>query len=141
MLGNIDEAEDMTQQAFVNAFRQIAKFNGRSSFKTWIYAITLNLCRKKLRYKKIIPFQLEEGMIFDSHENAEVTLLEKQRKEMLQKVLPELPFKQRAVITLRINEELSFGEIAKILKCSMNAAKVNFQHGIRRLKKELGSEK
>ena len=63
-----------------------------------------------------------------------------EEKSLLQREIFKLPLKQRETITLRINEELPFSEIANILGCSANSAKVNFQHGVNQLNKVLKNE-
>jgi RNA polymerase sigma-70 factor (ECF subfamily) len=134
LLNSKDESHDATQQVFLNVLRGVAKFRGNSSFKTWLYSIALNECRSRLKRKKIfeeIDVLLDIKSIDPLQER---TLETRRRKEALRASLKSLPFKQRAAVTLRINDEMPFSEIARSLGCSVNSAKVNFQHGMNRLK-------
>jgi RNA polymerase sigma-70 factor (ECF subfamily) len=134
MLGSVDESEDVTQQVFINVFQKADKFKGKSSFKTWLYSVAINECRNHRRKLKNINFiEVNKNMASDI-QNVEDDLKKKQQKELIREEIEKLPFKQRAVINLRINEELTFKEIASILKCSVNSAKVNFQHGLKKIK-------
>ena len=139
LLGNRDDAEEATQRVFISVFRNISKFRGDSSFKTWLYSITLNECRMCGRKTVLERVPIESTDNLEGTNNPESELYSKERVELLRKAILNLPFKQRAVITLRINEELAFKDIADALQCSVNSAKVNFQHGISRLKEMMGN--
>lgn len=138
MLGNREDAEEAVQQTFIAVFRNIKKFRGESSLKTWLFSIALNECRmSKRRRNPNVSIAVLEGAAAEDG-NPEDEASGREHATLLRTALARLPLKQRAVITLRINEELSFREIADALGCSENSAKVNFQHGINRLKKEIG---
>lgn len=139
LLGNREDAEEATQRVFISVFRNISKFRGECSFKTWLYTVTLNECRISSRKAGIKKAPEESVESLEDKNNPEIEFYSKERKELLRKALLELPFKQRAVIAMRINEELAFKDIAGALQCSVNSAKVNFQHGISRLKKMMES--
>jgi RNA polymerase sigma-70 factor (ECF subfamily) len=138
MLGNREDAEEAVQQTFIAVIRNIKKFRGECSLKTWLFSIALNECRmsKRRRIADVSIAVLEDAIAEDGNPEDEAS--GREHSAMLRTALTQLPLKQRAVITLRINEELTFREIADALGCSENSAKVNFQHGINRLKKEIG---
>lgn len=140
LLGNREDAEEATQQVFISVFRNIARFRGDSSFKTWLYTIALNECRMTGRKNSLNKISVEPADNLEDTSNPEKEFYNKEKNELLHKAMLDLPFKQRSVITLRINEELSFKEIADATQCSVNSAKVNFQHGINRLKEMMGNE-
>jgi len=134
LLGNREDAEEATQQTFIAAFRNMKKFRGDSSFKTWLFSIALNECRMSRRKNHPAAALSASANDIEDTENPEDEFYDKERAALIRKALGRLPMRQRAVITLRINEELTFREIASALQCSVNSAKVNFQHGINRLK-------
>jgi RNA polymerase sigma-70 factor (ECF subfamily) len=139
LLGNREDAEEATQRTFIAAFRNMKKFRGDSSFKTWLFSIALNECRMSKRKHRPAEAITASANDIEDTENPENEFYDKERAALLRKALGRLPLKQRAVITLRINEELTFREIADALQCSVNSAKVNFQHGINRLKEMMGT--
>jgi RNA polymerase sigma-70 factor (ECF subfamily) len=139
LLGNREDAEEATQRVFISVFCKISKFRGDSSFNTWLFSITLNECRMSERRAVIQKAPIESADNLEDSKNPESELYSKERIELLKKEILNLPFKQRAVIALRINEELAFKDIADALQCSVNSAKVNFQHGINRLKEMMGN--
>ncbi len=135
MLGSREAAEDGTQAVFVKVFKNIRKFKGNSSFKTWVYSIALNEGRSSLRKLKKAPIQHNDEIeIEDSSGTPENEILDSEEKALLFRAMRELSYKQRAVITMRLNEEVPFKEIAAALGITENAAKVNFQHGYKKLK-------
>jgi len=134
MLGSVENAEDATQQVFINVFRKADKFKGKSSFKTWLYSVAINECRNRIRKFRKYRFSELDNNTPAETEGIDEKLGTKQQKEMIRRGIERLPFKQRAVVNLRINEELPFREIASVLGSSVNSAKVNFQHGLNSLK-------
>jgi RNA polymerase sigma-70 factor (ECF subfamily) len=139
LLGNREDAEETTQRTFIAAFRNIKMFRGDSSFKTWLFSIALNECRMSRRKNRPEAVLSASATEIEGTGNPEDEFYGKERAALLRRALGRLPLRQRAVITLRINEELTFQEIASALQCSVNSAKVNFQHGINRLKEMMGT--
>lgn len=137
MLGTAELAEEATQSVFVKLFKNIGKFKGKSSFKTWLYAIALNESRGYRRKLSREPAQAEEVDIPDLSSNPERDLSREEERDLLRGALARLSFKQRSVVTLRINDELPFAQIAEALGMSVNSAKVNYQHGFKRLQEIL----
>ena len=142
LLGNDEDARDISQEAFVKAYFNLKSFREDSSLYTWLYRIVYNLCISHLRRKKIISFfsldQHDEGMEFDSKEPDPSETLE--RKEILGAVtnaLKSLPPKQRAVFTLHQLEGLTHGEIAGIMGITEGAVKASYFHAVRKLQERL----
>ena len=122
------------QKTFVRAFTKFDTFEGRSSVKTWLYRIALNVCRNEVRGRKMHEELKENVQQTQPKPDALEQILEQERSESLAKGLQRLSWKQKEVIALRIYEEYSFKEIAQITNQSENSAKVNFHHGMRKLK-------
>ncbi len=136
VLGDDAEAADATQECFVKAVRALPRFRGDSSFRTWLLTIAGNEAKGVFRKRKRRAEQgLESAgpLVSDQPEAGDVTEL-KQEAEMARVMVAKLPDKQRLAVTLRIDEGLSFREIGEIIGSSEGAARVNYHHGIRRLR-------
>lgn len=123
-VGNEQEAEDITQEVFVKAWRNLKKFDRNKSFKTWLFSIAKNSCIDFLKKKKTIPFSefyIENGdnLITDTLADPSPLpqeLLEKtEMTQMLNSALEKLPPKYRMVLFLRYNDHFNFREIAESL--------------------------
>ena len=138
MCGDQGEAPDIAQKVFLKAYSKLRSFKRRSTFKTWLYSIAINLCRNELRRRKRWgrPQQIEDAGL-GLEPAVEENLIGEERRRMLAGAVENLPPKQKAVLVLRIYKEMSFQEIAQAVGISENSAKVNFHHAVRRLQGEL----
>ena len=136
MVGKPQDAEDVTQMAFVNVFRSLAKFKRQSQFKTWLYKIALNLCLNHIKKSKVRETE-ELDYTMASEDNPVATVVDKERREELAKAIEELPEKQRLTVVLRTYQDLSYQEVSEVLGCSEGAAKANFHFAVQKLKKKL----
>jgi len=130
MTFNHDDAADLTQEAFVKAFRSLSKFKEKSSFFTWIYRIGVNLTLNHLKKKKARRFfsfdqYLTDGVPskdserFSSNESNSVrTTLLNELHEKLNEALLKLSDKHRTIVVLFEIDGLSHKEIASIMKCT-----------------------
>jgi RNA polymerase sigma-70 factor (ECF subfamily) len=137
MVWNETDAADLSQRTFVNAFRNIRGFDGRSSFKTWLYRIAINVCKNHFRDD---PRRREvniEGMVFVDGTNALEHMISEEERRRLSLALNELPEKQRHTIILKVHQELTYKEIAEITGSSEGTAKANFHFGVKKLRKIL----
>ncbi|MFN7145897.1 MAG: sigma-70 family RNA polymerase sigma factor, partial [Myxococcota bacterium] len=123
MVRDPEEARDITQNAFIKAYQNLASFRIESSFYTWIYRIAMNLaidhCRKNKRRKtsafdEAVASRDEDGTIIELHqaESPQKALQRKQLHERIFAALDELSEDQREVVLLREVEGLSYKEIA-----------------------------
>lgn len=136
VLGDDAEAADATQECFVKAVRALPRFRGDSSFRTWLLTIAGNEAKGVFRKRKRRAEQALESagpLVSDQPEAGDVTEL-KQEAERARVMVAKLPDKQRLAVTLRIDEGLSFREIGEIIGSTEGAARVNYHHGIRRLR-------
>lgn len=129
-----EDSDEVTQKTFIQAYTHLGKFRFESSFKTWIMKIALNLSRNYLRAfgRKIL--ELDDQMADPASQGEFEKREQEEEKRWLERSLEELPAMQKEVIVLRIYEELSFKEIAGMVSTSEGSAKVNFHHGMKRLK-------
>lgn len=136
-LQNREEAQDVAQRALLEAFAHLPGFRGESSFRTWLYRIALNLASHAGR-KAQAERRLREVPLVDEPRgeaaSGEQRLDGQARRQALQRAVAGLPEKQRRAVELRVFEDLSFREVGEVLGCSEDAAKMNFHHGLRRLR-------
>ena len=139
ILGDEDLAADASQNSFLKAFRAIDRFRGEAAFRTWLLAIAGNEARGHLRKAgRRKERGLEDVGAISAPGNdpsTEVTL--RSEAARVRAAVDELPHKQRLSVTLRIDDDLSFREIGEIIGSSEGSARVNYHHGIRRLRELL----
>ena len=157
--GDTEEAQDLTQEAFLKVFKNLKKFKGKSSFYTWFYRIVVNACidgvRRRRRREKIFSlWPSEESRGESSREEMEGqsemqetsnpmrTLRGKQLTEEAQQALRSLSEKQRVVFQLKVMEEMSIPEIAQVMKMAEGTVKSHLfraTHVLREALKEWAS--
>lgn len=121
MVGNFETAREISQEAFVRVFRNIARFDLKKNFYTWLYQITVNLCIDQLRkasHGRTVDLEAVGGMAdpsrpdpSDEHERGETG-------RRVHRALDQLPPKYKAVLTLRDIQGFSCEEISEIVGCS-----------------------
>ncbi len=140
ILHDEDRAQDAAQETFLKALRGLETFRGDAAFKTWLVTIAVNEARASLRRTgRRVEMPLEESALPgnpgpDPSEQA-VTGSEVGR---IRACLATLPEKQRLAVSLRIFEGMSFREVGEAIGSSEGAARVNYHHGIRRLRELVG---
>lgn len=139
MMRDLDLAEDVVQESFVKAFQKIHQFEEKSSFKSWIYRITVNTAKNKLRGNSRESMSLENVSISINAE-AESGLVHQAIQLRLREEIDSLPTKQQTALVLRIYEEMSFKEIAQIMECPYDTAKANYRHALLKLKQSIQGE-
>jgi RNA polymerase sigma-70 factor (ECF subfamily) len=135
---NQADAEEITQETFVKAFRRIETFRQQSSFYTWIYRIAINLSLNLIRKKGRQTYEFNELQEESRVNPVQLdTLIREQRDKRLESAIALLPEKQRKTLILRIYEGLSTRETANIMSCSEGTVKANLFFAIKTLRKEL----
>jgi RNA polymerase sigma-70 factor (ECF subfamily) len=130
MTGNPAEAEDLTQEAFLQVFRKISTFRGEAAFSTWMHRLAVNLVLMKLRKKGILTSSLEEPVESDSGESRQrefgsddTALTGSVDRVTLQRAIGALPAGYRTVFYLHDVEGYEHKEIAKMIGCSVGNSK------------------
>ena len=136
MLNDEGAAQDVAQDAFIKGFRAIAGFRGEASFRTWILTIAANEARgviRRIGRRKETPIDTAGPMHSEAKGPDETAVIasEAARARMMMEQLPE---KQRLAIAFRIDEGMSFREVGEMIGSIESAARVNYFHGIRRLR-------
>lgn len=138
-LADPDLALDVAQDVFVRAFKGLKNYRGDGRFRTWLFSITLNAARSVARrHKRRGEIQLEAIAQFpDLRTPPDAKAARAEAFARAAAELATLPEKQRGAVTLRVYEGLSFKEIGEIIGCSEGSARVNYHHGIQRLREAL----
>jgi RNA polymerase sigma-70 factor, ECF subfamily len=148
LLKNEADAEDIAQEAFLKAFRNIATFRAESKFGTWLISIAINEARGRLRRQAIIRMEslddnsddntrISPALLRDWREIPLQVVEQKQIREMLQSAVLKLPDIYRQVFLLRDVEELSVAETAEVLQISISSVKVRLHRARLLLQKQL----
>ena len=130
MLGNVSEAEDMTQEAFLHLFRKLGSFRGESAFSTWLHRMTVNLVLMQLRKKGLQLVSLEETLDPSQDDGpkrdfgtADPALTGSVDRVTLERAVATLPPGYRLIFVLHDVEGYEHNEIASMLECSTGNSK------------------
>lgn len=148
---NPDDALDVVQDAFIKAHRHLAKFEGSSSFYTWLYRIVMNLAidhLRKTRRTRQVDFNdsigRDDGEVSDESllprilgQNPGKAVISKEIREQISKALDELSDNHRTVLILRELEGLSYEEMAEAMNCSKGTIMSRLFHARKNMQKRL----
>jgi RNA polymerase sigma-70 factor, ECF subfamily len=145
---NREDAEDALQDAFLNAYMALGRFEGRAKFSSWLTQIAINSALMLLRKRRGRGdmnsgrvFQADDDRIYfdiaDSAPNPEQVYEQHQRRLQLFKAIQNLDPKFRAVIQIQASQECSIHEVARTLNVSVSAAKTRLHRGRMRLRRSL----
>lgn len=143
LIGNEEDAKDLTQDIFVKIWKNLEKFDSSKSLKTWIFTIARNTCYDWLRKKKNLFFsQLNqeenfEDTITDYEPLQDELFIQKENVGRVESALKILSEDQVEVVTLHYTENFSFEEIAKLLRKSTNTIKSQNRRALEKMKKFL----
>lgn len=151
-MGNEEDAYDMAQESLLKAYRSLSTFKGKSSFSTWIYRITTNVCLDELRRRKrrIASLSLDERLatregdevekeIVDPAPTADAVYEQREYSQYIQTILNRLRPEHRAILILRDMMDFSYTEIADILQCSVGTVKSRLSRARLVFKEKLSS--
>ncbi len=135
---DIHTAEELTEDTFFELMKKRPKFSGKSSFKTWLYAIGRNITAKYLRkHKKLSVVPLEEQDNFADEENIEGDYIKNEQKRVVHKAMHRLKLEYRQILYLSYFEGFSNSEAAVIMKKSSNQIKALLYNAKKALRSEL----
>jgi RNA polymerase sigma-70 factor (ECF subfamily) len=140
MVSDHDDAADLLQKTFVRAFKGLGSFERRSSFKTWLYQIAINLAKNTYRDRSRVKYVSIDDVVIRKDPHTLESLIQKENRLLLRRSLADLPEKQRMTLMLRVQEGKKFEEIAGIMQCSLGTSKANYHHAVQKLKKMLGEK-
>jgi RNA polymerase sigma-70 factor (ECF subfamily) len=145
-VGDRTMARDLAQEVFIRVWRATNRYEPKAKFTTWLYSIAANLCLNQLRSsgkKKrfLSESPVEEVRTLNGENNvsqsAEEILLAEERSRQISHALQNLPENQRMALILKRYDNLSYGEIAKIMECSVSAVESLLVRAKRNLKEKL----
>jgi RNA polymerase sigma-70 factor (ECF subfamily) len=133
MVCNENDAWDLAQEGFLKAWRSIQQFQGRSSFYTWLYSLTVNLTIDSLRRKgRRVEVELDDA-IPSSLPSPRANYHRNEIRQHINAALAQLSPEHRAVIVLKEIEDLQYQEIAKILNLSIGTVMSRLFYGRKQL--------
>ncbi len=136
--GNEDTAKDITQQVFLKLMSSISKFEGRSSFATWLYRFVVNACLDRKRaMRRFLSFGTEQLEIRDKRRSVEDAHIRREMEETVRTAIAGLKPKLRIAILLKYFEDLSYDEMAVALGCSKGTVASRLNRGHRLLAQKL----
>lgn len=150
-LHNKDNADDLTQEVFIQAYQTLEVFKGDATFSTWIYRIAVNASLNKIRKSSKTRFLLRIETVFGSEkskefsfpipdsENPENILILHEHREWVQKALNSLPENQRTAIVLSKYDDLPQKEIAAIMNTTEGAVEALIQRAKANLREKLSA--
>lgn len=141
ILGDPDLAADAAQDGFLKAVRGLDRFRGDARFRTWLLTIVSNEARTQLRKRvrrRETPLD-DAGPVRSREQAVDDGVAVAEEADRARRLLATLPEKQRLSVQLRLDEGLSFKEVGEVIGSSEGAARVNYHHGIRRLREMMES--
>jgi RNA polymerase sigma-70 factor (ECF subfamily) len=136
MTGNLEDADDLTQETFIRAYQYLWRYDTSKKFFTWLYTLALNLIRnhfKKNKYNKSSE-ELSANLLADKNPSPETELIETQEISVY---LLRLEDESRALLIMKFHQGLTFEEIAQITGKSLSAVKMRIYRGLEKLKELL----
>ena len=144
-LGREDDARDVCQEAFLRAYRALRGFKGQAKFSSWLYRITLNLCRDWIRRHRRVQIQqmpedtdpLELAAQMGPVESIEDLAARREMTVVVERAMALLPDEQRTAIILKEYHGLTFQEIADLQGCPLSTVKTRLYQGLTVLRRQL----
>jgi RNA polymerase sigma-70 factor, ECF subfamily len=140
-IGEREGVEELVQDTFVRAFAALDSFKGESSFRTWLFSIERRLMldrrRAERRTRETVPVEESDSV---SEYGALDSLIADEAQERVRRSLEALSPTQREVFTLRVQQGMSYKEIAEVVGSTEGAARVHYPNAIQRVKEFLKDE-
>ena len=139
-VNNHEDANDLTQEVFVRAWRAIGRFRGQSAFSTWLYRIGVNACLNFRAARRPQTMELPETLP-DAGLGADRRLEKEEKAQRVREAVKRLPEKQRATLILKVYQDLTHQEVAQVLGSTVGTVKANLFHALRNLRKLVAEER
>ena len=144
-LGREEEARDVVQEAFLRAYRGLKGFKGEAKFSSWLYRITLNLCRDWIRRQQRAPVsQMPEDVDAaqllaetEPAESIEDLVARRELSAIVAEAMRSLSDEQRTAIILKEYHGMTFQEIADMQGCPLSTVKTRLYQGLSQLRRQL----
>ena len=136
LLGSDEEARDVSQEVFLKAYRALGGFKGEAKFSSWLYQIGLNLCRDRLRRRKVRSFVSIDAIdekfspLTARRATAYDDVLARDVARAVSEALAELPDEEREVVILKEYQDMTFVEIAEVLGVPTSTVKTRLYRAL-----------
>ena len=151
-LGNHADASDLAQETFLRLYQALPRFRGDSSFMTWLYHITANACRDEIRRQQryhVVSLDAETGnsgtqaisQVPSRAPSPEEAAEQKEFNEVVQLCLNNLSEEHRLVLVMREIQDMSYEEIANVMKCSLGTVKSRLSRARQAFKEKFSVQK
>lgn len=140
LVGNSEDALDLSQEAFVRVYRSLNKYNGTSKFFPWFYTILTNLCKSHLKKQDVRKRYLNNELLREELTRSRESESESDKNALKQKLLEEiekLPYKFREIIVLKHFRGLSYKEISETLGIPVGSVMSRLFYARKKLKENL----
>ena len=145
VIGREEDARDVCQEAFLRAYRALPGFKGEAKFSSWLYRITLNLCRDWIRRQRRAPVSqmpdevdaLEAAAAAEPRESIEDLVARRELTAVVESAMARLPAEQRTAIILKEYHGMTFQEIADLQGCPLSTVKTRLYQGLSVLRRHL----
>lgn len=141
LAGDVDLAEDLTQEVALRAFQAFPSFRGEADAYSWLYRIALNVVNRYRERRRLAVVPLEtseaEGLAADSTGSPEAAVLRDDLRAVVWAALDRLPEALRTILILQVYEGLKYRELALVLGIPIGTVKSRLHHAMQRLKEEL----
>ena len=145
VIGREEDARDVCQEAFLRAYRALPGFKGEAKFSSWLYRITLNLCRDWIRRQRRAPVTqmpedvdiLEAAAATEPRESIEDLVARRELTAVVEEAMAKLPAEQRTAIILKEYHGMTFQEIADLQGCPLSTVKTRLYQGLSVLRRQL----
>ncbi|MGE3842259.1 MAG: RNA polymerase sigma factor [Vicinamibacterales bacterium] len=133
-----DEASDLVQETFLRAYRALGSYRGQASFKTWIYRIAVNVGLSRAAQRTPATEIVEpEHLAANVLEYTDEAIDRGRRSQRVREAIDRLPPRQRAALIVKVLNDQSHEEAARVLGCSTGTVKANVFHALRKLRQWL----
>ena len=140
-VGSFDQAADLSQEAFLKAYRNLHKYRPGKSFFAWLYTVSMNVARDHLRRQKRIPRMdsIDQAALFASQQGGDPALetIKAEEVQRLEQALARLPIDYREAIILKYRKELDTKQVARMLGISVSGVKMRVHRAIKKLQELL----
>jgi len=137
--GHREDAEDLTQEVLLKAYRGLSSFRREARFSTWLYRIAANTCSNWLASRARRPEASLPEDVLDPSPSPVERLGRRESDEGVRRAVASLPDRQRLTLVLRVYEELSLREVAEVLGCPVGTVKANYFFALKNLRKMLAA--
>lgn len=150
---SLDQCHDLTQETFISVYKGIASFRGDAAFQTWLFLIAANVWRNTLRHQSTLKRAAEQISLDETRDDAEDVskldvadtsmstplegILQDERERMLRAAMAALPEQMRKCVILRVHQELSYQDIAIVLRLSVETVRTHLKQARKQLKAKL----